>query len=250
MNGESRPRTRARGCCGRAASPRGPLPRAAPCPFRPLLGPARGRLGRGFRRPVRGRRGGRPGPLLLPAQRVAPRGLRPALGCRRLRPAWREPRGPVLGAPHAPGRSPPAAGNHTAQLPPSVSGGRTAQWPSGHRCCPRQPHGPGVEGPPAPQQVPGEASPRASHREELGRGECKAWSSLCFKALKPAPRSCKARDRGAGGGRSRVAGGALDLEWSCSPQLRGPHVWPSAPESHWSDFGVRRRRPSGQPSAH
>lgn len=223
--------------------------RFGPCSA--LLGPARGRLGRGFRRPVRGRRGGRPGPLLLPAQRVAPRGLRPALGCRCLHPAWREPRGPVLGAPHAPGRSPPAAGNHTAQLPPSVSGGRTAQWPSGHRCCPRQPHGPGVEGPPAPQRVPGEASPRASHREELGRGECKAWSSLCFKALKPAPRSCKARDRGAGGGRSRVAGDALDLEWKWgSPQLRGPHVWPSAPESRWSDFGVRRRRPCGRPSAH
>lgn len=244
MNGESRPRTRARGCRGRAASPRGSVSVSAPP--RPCSRPAGQRLQAPRPRPAG--RPARPAAPACPAR--GPSG--PATRTRMQAPAscLARAQGPRPG-----GSTRPGAVATGCRKPHGPAAAISEWWPHGPVAIGTPvlsppPHGPGVEGPPAPQRVPGEASLRASHREELGRGECKAWSSLCFKALKPAPRSCKARDRGAGGGRSRVAGGALDLEWSCSPQLRGPHVWLLAPESRWSDFGVRRRRPCGRPSAH
>lgn len=160
--------------------------------------------GRGVRRPSVAGREGRPVlcsflPSAWPFGACLQSTLGPAAeGCRRQRPARREPRrSPVLGLTKAQQRGPPdtvgvswwAAENHTAELLTSLLVATRLRWPSGHQCCPCQATQAGCGGAPSPaegaRRGPSAGAASVSWRRELGCGKRKARSSLCFQALKP-----------------------------------------------------------------
>lgn len=173
---------------------------------------------------------GRPGLLLLPAQRVAPGACE----------AHSDVQPRAAGATSCPARAQkpcpggwPRLSSGGLQTPSGChSGLQETTRPSCRHHFKWWPHtsgglrdtsvslpahaGPaGCGGAPSPaggaRRGPSAGVTSVSRRKELGCGKCRAWSSLCFKALTRLTRSCEARDLGAG---------AAEAVWQAAPWIQ------------------------------